>query len=180
MKNRTTALIATAVLSLAAGGAWAQAASAPVKLTHQDSSFLKDAAEAGNAEVEGSRLAESRTQNADVKSFAQMMVDDHTKAGDELKNLAQEKGVKVSDKPSLTKQAEIKLLSKAKDASFDKHYVNTIGVKAHEDTIKLFQKEIAKGKDADIKAWASKTLPTLQHHLEAANTLKAKTDAEKK
>jgi len=175
------------VAALAAGGtglAQAQSsapeAPASTKIAHQDSAFLKDAAEAGNAEVEASRIALQQAASADVKSFAQTMVDDHTKAGAELKTLADSKGVKTPDKPSLVKQTEIKLLSKRKDASFDQHYADSIGVKAHEDVVKLFQKEIDKGTDADVKAWAQKTLPTLQHHLEMARQLKTKTDAEPK
>jgi len=152
-------------------------ASAPVKLSHQDSSFLKDAAEAGNAEVEGSRVALQQSSNADVKTFAQAMVDDHGKAGGELQSLAASKSVKVSDKPSLIKRGEIKMLSERKGASFDQHYADSIGVKAHEDAVRLFQKEADKGTDADVKAWAAKTLPTLQRHLEMARALKAKTDA---
>lgn len=177
--QKSLQLLSTAVLALAvSGGALAQAASgADAKLSHQDSSFLKDAAEAGNAEVEGSKLALQQATSADVKTFAQTMVDDHTKAGAELKALADQKGVKVSDKPSMLKSGEIKLLSKRKDTSFDKHYADSIGVKAHEDTVKLFQKEVDKGTDADVKAWASKTLPTLQHHLQMAQELKSKTDA---
>lgn len=178
MTSRTLPLIAAATLALAAS-AGALAADA-AKLSYQDKSFLKDAAEGGNAEVEGSKVALEKSGNADVKTFAQMMVDDHGKAGTELKGLADQKGVKVSDTPSLAKKTEIKVLSARKGASFDQHYAESIGVKAHQDTIKLFQKEIDKGSDADVKAWASKTLPTLQHHLEAAQALKTKTDAEPK
>ena len=72
------------------------------------------------------------------------------------------------------------MLSERKGSSFDRHYADSIGVKAHQDTIKLFQKEVDKGSDADVKAWASKTLPTLQHHLEMAQALKTKADAEPK
>ena len=177
MTSRTLTLIAAATVALAASvGAQAQTA----KLSGQDKSFLKDAAEGGNAEVEGSQVALDKSGSADVKTFAQMMVDDHGKAGTELKGLADQKGVKVSDTPTITKKTEIKVLSERKGSSFDQHYADSIGVKAHQDTIKLFQKEIDKGSDADVKAWASKTLPTLQHHLEAAQALKAKTDAEPK
>jgi putative membrane protein len=185
--HKTLHLLSTAALAVAvSGAAFAQgsaasgAATGGAKLAHQDSAFLKDAAEAGNAEVQGSQLALQQATSADVKTFAQTMVDDHTKAGDELKALAAQKGVKVSDKPSMVKAAELKLLSKRKDTSFDKHYADSIGVKAHQDTVKLFQKEVDKGSDADVKAWASKTLPTLQHHLQMAQELKAKTDAEPK
>jgi len=178
MKTNSLTLLSTAALALAVSlGAHAQA---PAKLSHQDRSFLKDAAEGGNAEVSGSQVALAQSSSADVKTFAQMMVDDHGKAGAELKGLAGQKGVKVSDTPSITKKTEIKLLSERKGSSFDQHYADSIGVKAHEDTIKLFQKEVDKGSDADVKAWAAKTLPTLQHHLEAAQALKAKADAEPK
>ena len=178
MTSRTLTIIAAATLAIAAS-AGAQAADA-ANLSHQDKSFLKDAAESGNTEVEGSKVALEKSGNADVKTFAQMMVDDHGKAGTELKGLAEQKNVKVSDTPSVTKKTEIKVLSERKGSSFDQHYAESIGVKAHEDTIKLFQKEVDKGTDADVKAWASKTLPALQHHLEAAQALKAKADAEPK
>jgi putative membrane protein len=177
MKPNSLTLLSTAALALAVSfGAQADT----TKLSHQDKSFLKDAAESGNAEISGSQVALSQSSNADVKTFAQMMVDDHGKAGTELKGLAQQKGVKVSDTPSITKKTEIKMLSERKGSSFDQHYADSIGVKAHQDTIKLFQKEVDKGTDPDVKAWASKTLPTLQHHLEAAQALKAKADAEPK
>ena len=178
--KRSSLLSATALALVVSTGAFAQASAPAAKLSHQDTSFLKDAAEAGNAEVEGSKLALSQAASADVKSFAQTMVDDHGKAGAELQALADQKGVKVSAKPSMLKQGELKLLSKRKDASFDQHYADSIGVKAHEDAVKLFQKEADKGTDADVKAWAAKTLPTLQHHLDMAKELKTKTAAEPK
>ncbi|MBC7665195.1 MAG: DUF4142 domain-containing protein [Caulobacter sp.] len=181
MKSNSLTLLSTAALALAVSmGAHAQASAPAAKLSHQDKSFLKNAAEGGNAEVAGSKVALAQSANADVKTFAQMMIDDHGKAGAELKGLADQKGVKVSDTPTITQKTEIKMLSERKGSSFDQHYADSIGVKDHQDTIKLFQKEVDKGTDADVKAWAAKTLPTLQHHLEAAQALKAKTDAEPK
>ena len=178
MKLNSLTLLSTAALALAVS--FGTQAQTTTKLSGQDKSFLKDAAEGGNAEESGSQVALAQSSSADVKTFAQMMVDDHDKAATELKGLAEQKGVKVSDTPTITKKTEIKLLSERKGSSFDQHYADSIGVKAHEDTIKLFQKEVDKGTDPDVKAWASKTLPTLQHHLEAAQALKAKTDAEPK
>jgi putative membrane protein len=178
MNAKSLTLLSATTLALAVSFG-AQAADAG-KLSHQDKSFMKDAAEAGNAEVSASQTAVNQSANGDVKTFAQMMIDDHGKAGNELQGLAGQKGVKLPDGPSMTKKAEIKLLSERKGSSFDQHYADSIGVKAHQDTIKVFQKEVDKGSDADVKAWASKTLPTLQHHLEAAQALKAKTDAEPK
>lgn len=180
MKHLLLGIFSMASLSLAlALPAVAQAQTTP-KLSHQDTEFLKDAAEAGNAEVAGSKLAVVQSANADVKAFAQTMIDDHDKAASELKSLAEQKGVKVSDTPSAAKRMQIKLLSGRKGAGFDQHYAESIGVDAHQDAVKLFQKEVDKGTDADVKAWASKTLPTLTHHLEMAQNLKAATATEPK
>ena len=179
MQSKSLTLLYAATVALATS-LGAHAADTSAKLSHQDKSFLEDAAEGGNAEVEGSKVALAQSGSADVKAFAQQMVDDHGKAGTELKGLAGQKGVKVSDTPSTMKKTEIKLLSERKGSSFDQHYADSIGVKAHEDTVKLFQKEVDKGTDPDVKAWAQKTLPALQHHLEMAQQLKAKTDAEPK
>lgn len=143
------------------------------KLAHADSEFIENATQSGLFEVEESQLALSRSQNTQVKSFAQQMVDDHTKANQELTGLAQQKGAKIPDKPSMTQRAKIDLLKAHKDA-FDKNYAES-QVNGHESTIKLFRKEAQNGKDADLKAWASKTLPTLEHHLQMAQELKAAT-----
>ena len=177
MQTKSSTLLIAATVAL---GASFGAHAADTNLSHQDKSFLQDAAEGGNAEVEASKLALAQSGSGDVKTFAQEMVDGHGKAGTELKGLADQKGVKVSDTPTMVKKTEIKLLSERKGSSFDQHYADSIGVKAHEDTIKLFQTEVAKGTDPDVKAWAQKTLPALEHHLEMAQQLKAKTDAEPK
>ncbi len=183
MGMTTTSRLGTlgVALCMIAVGASAQTASAPAapaastssKLAHADSAFIKDAAEAGNFEVEESQLALSRTSNAQVKSFAQQMVDDHTKAGQELAGLAQSKGVKVSDKPSMAQRAKIDLLKTHKDG-FDKNYAES-QANAHDSVVKMFRKEASEGKDADVKAWAAKTLPTLEHHQQMAQELKTAT-----
>ncbi len=145
------------------------------KIAGRDSAFLKQAAQNGNAEVEASKMALTKSSNADVKAFAQQMIDDHTKVGDELKTLAAGKGVEVSDKPSIAQSAKIKLLDAMSGANFDKRYASMTGVTAHRDTVKLFQKASADAKDADVKAFAAKSLPALQHHLEMAQSLKGAT-----
>jgi putative membrane protein len=186
MKSQSLTLLSAATFALALSfGAQAQNAQGGqgaqgAKLSGQDKSFMKDAAENNSTEIAGSQAALTQATSADVKTFAQQMIDDHGKTGTELKGLAEQKGVKVSDTPSTIQKAEIKMLSARKGASFDQHYADSIGVKAHQDTIKLFQKEVDKGTDADVKAWASKTLPALQHHLEMAQALKQKTGGEQK
>lgn len=165
-----TALIRRFAPALAAlllvGSAWAKD-----NVAHADAAFMKKAAEAGLAEVEASKLAASKASNTQVKSFAQQMVDDHSKANDELKALAASKGVTLPTEPSMAQKAKLKLLQGADGANFDKRYAESFGLKAHEDTVSLFQKESQKAKDPEVKAWAEKTLPTLQHHLEMAKDM---------
>ena len=71
----------------------------------------------------------------------------------------------------MAQRAKLKMLQGADGANFDKRYAESFGVKAHEDTVSLFQKEGQKAKDADVKAWADKTLPAVRHHLQMAQDL---------
>jgi len=136
-----------------------------------DASFMKAAAHAGAAEIEASKLAQTKAKNADVKAFADQMVKDHTAVADELANLATTKKVKLPDGPSISQKAEIKLIDAGDNDKFDERYAKSFGVKAHEDTIKLFEEAAKDAKDPDVKAWAAKTLPGLKHHLEMAQAL---------
>jgi len=136
-----------------------------------DASFMKDAAQAGAAEMEASRLAQTKAKNADVKAFADKMVTDHARVADELKALAANKKVKLPDGPSVAQKAEIKLIDAGDNDKFDERYAQHFGVKAHESTIKLFEEAAANAKDADVKAWAAKTLPGLKEHLSMAQAL---------
>ena len=99
------------------------------------------------------------------------MIDDHTKANDELSQLATSKGLKLPTSPSLTEQAKLKTLEHWSHSGFDHHYADGVGVSAHKDAVKAFTKASSSAKDADVKALSSKTLPTLQHHLEMAQQL---------
>ncbi len=151
------------------------AMSSDKQVARVDAAFMKQAAQNNSTEIEASKLALTKASSAEVKAFAQQMIDDHTKTGEEMKALATSKGVEVADKPSMAQAAKIKMLSAMSGTNFDKHYAEIVGVAAHKDTVKLFQKESANGKDADVKAWATKTLPALQHHLEMAQGLKSNT-----
>jgi len=174
---KMSALIAVALSGAVLYAACAQAADSG--LSHQDKSFMKSAAEAGNTEVVASKLALEKSSNPAVKAFAQKMVDEHSKIGDDLKKLADTKKVTVSDKPSLTQRAKIDVLGKFSGTSFDKHYVSMIGVSAHKDAVALFDKESQKGQDADVKQFATDTLPALKGHLAMANDLESTVSAEK-
>jgi len=149
------------------------------ELPRADKSFIKNAAEAGNAEVKASKIALEKSTNPDVKDFATLMVDEHTTVGDNLKKLAASKNVAVPAEPGVAQRAKIAVLEKLDGATFDKQYVSMIGVSAHKDAVKLFTKNANEAKDPDVKDFAAKTLPNLQHHLDMANALKVKLDAKK-
>jgi putative membrane protein len=149
----------------------ASAAFAGQAQARSDESFMKEAAHAGAAEIEASKLAQAKARSADVKSFAGTMIADHTKVADELKALAASKNVKLPDGPSVAQKAEIKLIDAGDNDKFDERYAKNFGIKAHEDTIKLFEEASREAKDPEVKAWATKTLPGLKHHLEMAQAL---------
>ncbi|QXL85304.1 DUF4142 domain-containing protein [Comamonas sp. NLF-1-9] len=141
------------------------------KLAHADASFLKDAAQNNQAEIKGSEMALEKARNAQTKAFAQQMLNDHRKAGQELERLAAAKGVDLPDDASLMQKAKLELLNLANDKDFDRMYAESVGVKAHKDTIELFRKAAQEAKDPDVRAFATRTLPTLEHHLQEAHEL---------
>jgi putative membrane protein len=151
----------------------APADKAAAKIAKADSDFLKQAAQNGHAELEASKMAQSKATQSDVKAFAEKMVTEHTKTHQELATLAQSKGVALPDGPSLMQRAKLKMLAGAEGAKFDERYAESFGVKAHEDTIKLFRDGAAKAQDADVKSFAQKTLPALQEHLTLAKAAHA-------
>lgn len=138
------------------------------KISHGDKTFLEKAAKSGMQEVAVSQGAMDRLMNAEVKSFASMMVTDHTAAGSELTALAASKGVMLPPKDKDVTEKMEKWSKKNKNV--DEDYVKQM-VSDHEDAVKLFQKA-TKSDDPDISAFAAKTLPTLQHHLDMAKGLK--------
>ncbi|MCM5680594.1 DUF4142 domain-containing protein [Schlegelella sp. S2-27] len=159
---------ATLVAFLAFGGA-----AASQTVADDDAGFMKQAAHNGHAEVVSSKLAQQKASSADVKAFAQRMVEDHTKTNAELEQIATSKGIQLPKEPDAAQQAKMKALSGLSGAEFDKQYVEQMGVAAHEQTISLFQRGASNARDPQIKAFAAKTLPALQHHLEMARALKA-------
>jgi putative membrane protein len=134
-----------------------------------DQQFAMQAAEAGLAEVKLAKLAETQASSKEVKAFAAMMLKDHTAANNELKNLAQSKGVTI---PADCKDCEQKVteLRALKGEAFDKKYSEMM-VADHKDAVSKFTTESTMGQDADLKKWATEKLPTLKHHLSSAETL---------
>lgn len=140
--------------------------------TVQDN-FWTNAAQGGMAEVELGKLAASKATNAEVKQFAQMMVSDHTKANAELKTLAAKKNVVLPTEMSSSHKSTMEDLNKLTGAEFDKAYVDAM-VEDHEDDVELFQDKSEDSSDPDVKAFATKTLPTLKKHLDTIKAIQAK------
>jgi putative membrane protein len=140
-----------------------------------DSHFAMEAAEGGIMEVEMGRMAASKATNADVKSFGQKMVDDHGKANDELKSIASSKNITLPDETTVKSKHKAMLdrLDKLSGAAFDKAYMDEM-VKDHNKDVAAFQKQASGGKDAELKAFASKTLPTLKEHQKLAKDTQSK------
>lgn len=136
-----------------------------------DKTFMTKAADSGSTEIAASKVAQTKSTDAQVKQFADSMVTDHTKVADELKQLAASKQITVSDEPSARHKADIAKLSGLEGKKFDQEYAAKIGVAAHKEAVKLFTEASQKATDPEIKAFAAKTLPALQHHLDMANAL---------
>ena len=138
--------------------------------TGADATFVKKAADGGMAEVSLAKLAQEKASSADVKSFAAKLEKDHTKANDELKEVASKKGITLPAAPSKNHQAMHDRLAKLSGAEFDKAYVTAM-LDDHQKDVREFQRVASGSGDADVKAFASKTLPTLKDHLQQVQDL---------
>lgn len=136
----------------------------PGMLSSADEQFVADAAAGGMYEVEAGRVASEKGTSSHVKMVAQHMVTDHSKANDQLMDLAKRKGVAMP--PTMTAQQKDMLskLNNLQGTDFDREYLSQ-QEKAHKETIAKFQKEAKSGNDPEIKQFAAQTLPTLQEHL---------------
>jgi putative membrane protein len=163
-----------AALALAlATGIYAADKKGDGKLSGNDRNFVTAAAEDGHAEVELGKIAQQNGSSAAVKQFGQRMIDDHTKAGKELETIATKLGMTPPKGPGSKQQADIKKFSKLTGEKFDREYAGHM-VKDHEKAVALFEKQAKNGDAAELKDFASKTLPTLQEHLKMARDLSAK------
>ena len=137
---------------------------AGMKLTTEDEKMMIDLARASMTEINEGKLAEKKSENEQVKSFAKKMVDDHTKALDDLTTLAKDKGISLPTEADARQQAMEKKLSKLTGAQFDRQYLDQAGSRAHRETHQLLQRVSNRAKDADLKSYASKILPTIESH----------------
>jgi putative membrane protein len=136
----------------------------------QDQKFLMETAEAGMAEVQLAQLAQQKATSNEVKEFAKQLEQDHSKANEELKTLAQQKNINLPSEAGAKHQNQISKFNNLSGDKFDKEYVKAM-VSEHKKKVKEFQKQSDRSMDSNVKEFAAKTLPTLQTHLQKAEEL---------
>jgi putative membrane protein len=147
-----------------------QAATAAPDLSSHDEMFIKKAALGGMTEVRLGEIATEKARQPAVKEFGAMMVKDHSKANTELKALAKSKNVELPADLDSKHQSTVDRFSKLSADEFDKAYVKEM-VEDHKKDVAEFEEAAKSAKDAEVKAFAEKTLPTLRTHLEHVMTL---------
>lgn len=146
-------------------------------VSNQDMKFVEEAAVGGMMEVDLGRLAAERAVNDDVKAFARRMVEDHTKANQQLLQVAAQTGITLPQDIPADKKQHRDMLAKATGAEFDRMYMSHM-VKDHQKTVKEFEKQAQKGDNQAVRTFAQQTLPTLRQHLELAQSLAAQVGAQ--
>jgi len=138
-----------------------------------DTAFAVKAAQGGLAEVKLGQLAAEKGSSPDIKAFGQQMVDDHGKANEQLKSVAESEGMTLPTDVNGKQQAMYDRLSKLSGAEFDSAYAKDM-IMDHEEDVKEFKKEAQSGKDEKIKSFASQTLPVIEGHLEKIKAIQPK------
>lgn len=138
--------------------------------TTTDTTFVKRAAEGGLAEVELGQLATQKAANEEVKKFGQRMVDDHSKANDQLKQVAEQEHINLPTELTAKDKAEKARLEKLSGAQFDRIYMRHM-VDDHRSDVAEFARESKIAKDPAVKSFAEQTLPTLREHLKEAERI---------
>ncbi|MGE5658057.1 MAG: DUF4142 domain-containing protein [Actinomycetota bacterium] len=137
-------------------------------LSTRDRNFINQAAQLGMLEVQLGQLAVQQGSSNAVKQYGQRMVQEHTQANQQLMQLARQKGVTPASQLDNQHQAVRSRLSKLSGSSFDEAYMREM-INSHNQAIALFQAQAQQGNDSDLKAWAGRTIPNLQAHLQMAN-----------
>jgi putative membrane protein len=140
-------------------------------MSASDTEFATMAAQGGIAEVQMAQLAQQKATSKDVQKYAKQMIKDHTKANNNLMKIAAKKQMTFPTTPNAEQMQMMSQLQQASGAEFDRMYIQMAGIDSHQKMQGLFQSEISGGTDADLKSFASKTLPTVQKHLRMAQEM---------
>jgi putative membrane protein len=145
-------------------------------MSSSDKKFVREAAQGGMAEVELGKLATEKASSPEVKKFGQRMVDDHSKANEQLKEVASSQGITLPSRLSAKDEMTKERLSKLSGEQFDKAYMSDM-VKDHTQDVSDFQQEANSARDPAVKEFAEKTLPVLKSHLREARQIAPTTSA---
>jgi putative membrane protein len=149
------------------------------KLPSGEERFMKEAASGGLMEVQLGKVAAEKGSHQRVKDFGKRMQADHSKANEQLKKIAAKKGVDLPTEPSGEHKSTMDKLTKLSGAEFDREYMDAM-VDDHKEDIEKFQTQADKGKDPELKKFASETLPILKKHLELAQSTEKQIKTESK
>jgi len=170
MRKTMAASLVVLVVLVAQG--WADEKARDAKLNDADREFVEKVGTCCNTEVKLSEMATKSASRAEVKEFAKVMVDDHTKGKQQFNEILKNKSITPPTTEAKNFKEVAERLSAAKGADFDAAYLEQM-IKSHEEAIKLFETYSKDGNDADLKKWATTNLPTLKEHLEKAKKLAA-------
>jgi putative membrane protein len=140
-----------------------------------DSQYLVDQAEINLEEIEIGKLAQTKSTNAEVKKFGKMLVDEHTKSASEVSTLAKTKNFTLPTSLTEDGQDKFNKLNEKSGVDFDKKFADMM-VDGHEKAIDKIKKAAENAKDADVRQWATNSIPVLTTHLEHAKVLKESLD----
>ena len=146
-------------------------------LSMGERNFVQDQLKDSKREVQLGQLAEKNASSADVKQFAAMMVQDHTRAGNKLAEVAQRENVEMERKSDDARD-DVEKLSKLSGRDFDKEYIDLM-VKDHKDAVDSLQDQAQNADNASVKTWAAESLPRVKHHLEQAQQLQSQLNSAK-
>lgn len=177
--TKTTSAAAPETTSMAGGVSTAVStgvSTAPTaeSVTSEDKEFMTEASQRSLLQIALGTDAAARASSPAVREFGERMVKDHTKADNELQQLAIKKGVSLPTDLDAQHKGELDRLAKLKGKDFDREY-SKLMISGHENDVKAFQKESSDAKDLDLRSWASNTVPILEQNLVEAQSLKAKT-----
>lgn len=131
---------------------------------------MTQASYGNHAEIGAGELASTKAANPGVRTFGQMMVSDHSNAQTELESIASSEGVDVPDQPDEAHQTLMQRLMNLQGLAFDTAYMNS-QVMDHQNTVNLFEMEIAQGRDPRVVQYANKYLPAIRMHLQMADSI---------
>lgn len=171
LKSRICQAALIAVIAGAAGAAGAQTMNTPAAsaLNKADQQIVMNMARTSMAEIDTAKLALASSRNAEVKAFAQQVLDDHTKALSDVTALAQNKGVSLPSAPDAKHKAQTARLGRLKGEQFDRAYMAQAGVADREQAHAELKRDEARARDPDVKALAAKMLPTVGQRVQVAS-----------